>query len=151
MTVLSRKTVRDEISAALQSAVAGAGKVFASVYGYQIGVLNGESPVCLVLSGPIKRDLQGMGTQRYYNTIEIELHILVYDGKDNPLTEQKREDKMDECEAALATWFAAHQSGTSYQACSYTPEPTQITTVEYLDGNPYRLEMVKVKLEARDQ
>jgi hypothetical protein len=152
MTVLSRKTVRDEIATALQTAVAGSGKPFSSVYGYQIGKLDGESPVCLVLSAPIQRSIQGIGTQRYYNTIDLELHVLVFDGdKNQPLTEQLREDKMDECEAALAAWFATHQSGTSYQVCEYTPEPTQITNVEYLDGNPYRLEIVKVRLEARDQ
>jgi hypothetical protein len=151
MTTLSRETVRDEIVTAVAAAVAGTGKPFSSVYGYQKGDLGGESPVLLVLSGSIQRQIDGVGTKRYYNFITLELQILVYDGDENqPLTEQEREDKIDACEAALANYFKDHQSGTSYLALAYTPEPTQITEVTYLDGNPYRLEVAQLKLEAKD-
>ncbi len=150
MSVLSRKSVREEIATALAADIAGTGKPVSSVYPYQIGVLNGESPVVLVLSNGTQRHPRGMGAKTYDNAFTFELHVLVYDGKDNPLTEQQREDKVDEIEAAMAAWFALHQSGTNYRACTYTPEPTQITTVKYLDGNPYRLEVAKVHVEAPD-
>jgi hypothetical protein len=152
MTTLSRETVRDEIVTALSSAVAGSGKVFSSVYGYQKGKLDGESPVCLVLSAGIQRSIRGIGAQVYDNHIDLELQILVYDGdKSNPLTEQQREDKIDTCEAALAAWFVTHQSGTNYRVVDYTPEPSQITAIPYIDGNPYLLEKIKVTVEAPDK
>ncbi len=152
MTVLNRETVRDEIVTALSAAIAGSGKPAAAVYGYQKGKLDGESPVVLVLSAGIQRAIAGLGTNKYYNQVTLEIHILVYDGADNqPLTEIQREDKVDEIEAATADWFKDHQIGTSYRAARYTPEqPSEITTVTYLDGNPYRLEIVKVQLEAPD-
>jgi hypothetical protein len=151
MTTLSRETVRDEIVASLASSIAGSGKPVSSVYGYQVGKLDGESPVVLVLSASTARTPRGMGAQSWDNEFSFELHVLVYDGKDaNPLTEQQREDKMDEIEAAIAGWMATHQHGTNYRALYYTPEPTTITSVTYLDGNPYRLEVIKVRVEAPD-
>jgi hypothetical protein len=151
MTVISRKTVRDEIAAALSTAIAGSGKPVSSVFGYQPGQLNGESPVVLILSAGSERQIAGLGAKKYDNRFEFELHFMVYDGKDNqPLTEKQREDKVDEIEALAAEWFANNQSGTNYRALRYTTVPTQITTVTYLDGNPYRLEIVKISLEAPD-
>jgi hypothetical protein len=152
MTVLSRKLVRDEITAGLSAAVAGSGKPASAVYGYQKGKLDGESPVVLVLNGPIKRDFAGMGTGRYDNSLSLELQVLVYDGdKNQPLTEQQREDKIDECEAAIAAWCASNQKGTYYRALTYTPEPTEVRQITYLDGNPYLLEVIKLSMEAPDQ
>lgn len=150
MSVLSRKTVRDELAAALQSAISGAGKPVSSVYGYQPGKLDKESPVVLVLSRGIRRSVDGIGAHRYRNEIALELHILVYDGAQNPLNEQQREDKLDSIEAALAAWFVDHQSGTSYQNAWYAPEMTDVRPVIYVDGNPYLLEIVRVTVDAKD-
>ncbi len=155
MTIISRKTIRDEIVAALSTALTGSGKPVSSVYGYQIGKLNGESPVVLVLSRSTERRPAGVGAKKFNNTFELELQVLVYDGlENNPLTEQQREDKVDEIEAAMADWFASHQNGAehamTHRALTYTPTPTAVEPITYLDGNPYLLERVTVRLEAQD-
>lgn len=151
MTTLNRKFARAEIAAGLAAALVGTGLPVKSVYAYQPGKLDGESPVVLVLSGPIQRAHQGMGTARYHNEIDLEIQVLIYDGStSNPLTEAQREDKMDDIETAVADWFAGHQKGTYYRAVHYTPEPTRILNANYLDGNPYRIEVIPVQLEAPD-
>ena len=87
MTIISRKTIRDEIVAALSTALTGSGKPVSSVYGYQIGKLSGESPVVLVLSRSTERRPAGVGAKKFNNTFELELQVLVYDGlENNPLT-----------------------------------------------------------------
>lgn len=153
MTVLNRKLVRGEIATALAADATVSGLV-SSVYSYQKGRLGGESPVVEVLSGGIGRSIAGMGAKRYDSSFELELHILVYDGDDdNPLTESQRDDAVDDIEAAIAAWCAAHQSGTYYRALRYTDDgakPTEITNVKMLDGNPYRLEIVTLSVEAPD-
>jgi hypothetical protein len=152
MTVISREAVRDEVVAGLSADIVGDGRPVKAVYGYQIGTLEGESPVVLVLSGPIKRKIAGMGAKRYDNTITLEIQSLVYDGDTNQdLSEQEREDKLDEIEAAIATWCVNHQIGTNYRALRYTPnEPTEVQKIPYLDGNPYLLEVIKIEVEAPD-
>lgn len=155
MTVVNRETIRDEIVAALTTSLTGSGKPVSSIYGYQIGKLNGESPVVLVLSRSTHRETAGVGSAIFNNTFELELQILVYDGaENNPLNEQQREDKVDEIEAALAGWFVTHQNGAAHsmthRSLTYTPSPTSVEPITYLDGNPYLMERVTVRLEAQD-
>jgi hypothetical protein len=150
VTMINRETIRDAVVSGLVTATTGTGKPVSGVYGYQKGRLDGESPVILVLSGGIQRIPAGLGSQKYNNVIELELHLLVYDGADNPLSEAEREDKVDAIELACAGYFATNQNTATWRACFYTPDPTQITNVTYLDGNPYRLEIVKVRLEVQD-
>ncbi len=151
MSAINRKNVRDEITAALQAALTGSGQPVSNVYGYQPGKLDGESPVILVLSQSTQREIGGIGSQKYHNTFSLELQVLVYDGDQNQdLTEKQREDKIDEIETALADWFAAHQTGTTYSLAHYAPEPSTIVSVNYLDGKPYRIESITVRLESWD-
>lgn len=153
MTVLNRKLVRKEIAAALKLDATVTGLV-ADIYHYQKGRLGGQSPVIEVLSGPIRRKIAGMGAKRYDNAFDLEIHILVYDGDDNnPLTEEQRDDAVDDIETALGAWCATHQSGTYYRALRYTDDgakPTEPMIIKMLDGNPYRLEVVHVPVEAPD-
>lgn len=151
MSAQNREVVRDEIATGLETALTGEDKPVLAVYNHQPGKLDGASPVILVLSGPIQRRIQGIGTQRYYNTVDIEIHALVYDGKENqPLTEDAREDKLDKVEQLIADWFATHQVGENYRNVEYTPKPTEKRRVTYLDGNPYQLEVIPVRLNSED-
>lgn len=150
MTVLSRKTVRDEIATGLRTSLAGTGLPVSSVYSNRVGKLNGESPVLLVLSGQSLRSFQGMGTKRYQSAMTIEIHSLIYDGdQNNPLTESQREDKADEIEAGIAGWIADHQIGTSYRSLRYG-QATDRLDVQMLDGNPYLLEIIYLEVEGLD-
>ncbi len=150
MTVLSRKTVRDEIATGLRTSLTGTEKPVSSVYANRVGKLNGESPVLLVLSGQSLRAFQGMGTKRYQSAMTIEIHSLIYDGdQNNPLTESQREDKADEIEAGIAGWIADHQIGTSYRSLKYA-QATDRLDVQMLDGNPYLLEIIYLEVEGLD-
>jgi hypothetical protein len=151
VTALNRQLVREEIATGLRTELTGSGKPVSSVYHYQKGKLEGESPIVLVLSGPIQRSPNGLGAKKYDNNIELEIHILVYDGEDNnPMTEEEREEAGDLIEQMTAEWFAQNQTGTNYRSVTYTPRPTTKTTVKYIDGNPYLLEVVPVELEKAD-
>lgn len=150
MTVLSRKTVKEEIGNGLSTALVGSGKPASALYTYQKGKLGGESPVILVVSGILERMFRGMGAVTYDSNFLIECHVLVYDGDNNqPLTETLREDKGDELEAAIATWVAANQKGTCYRALRYS-KPTERASVIMLDGEPYLLEIISLEVEATD-
>jgi hypothetical protein len=151
MTVLSRKLVREEVATGLAGAITGSNKPASSVYPYLKGKLDGESPVVFVLSRGIQRKPRGMGSKSYDSDFRLEIQVLVYDGPDNnPLTEQQREDKVDEIEAAIADWFVKNQTGTNYYNAEYTVEPTGVSPIIFLDGNPYLMERITVRMEGRD-
>lgn len=151
MTVRNRKDVRAEIYNGLLTAVSGAGKPASSVYTGQKKELNKESPVVLVLGSGIQREIAGVGSAKYDNSVNLEIWYLVYNGNEsNPLTESQREDALDDVEAACAQWFVDHQKGTTYRALDYTPQKTEIMPVKYIDGNPYLIETALLVLDGRD-
>lgn len=151
MTTLNRKTIRDELYTGLLAAVAGTGKPASNVYKGQKKELMKESPVLLILSSGIQRELAGVGTKLYENSINVELMYLVYNGDtENPLDETQREDALDDLEAAAAQWCADHQKGTTYRSLVYTPQMTEIMPVKWIDGNPYLVESALLVLEGRD-
>ena len=151
MTVLSRKTVRKEVGAGLETVLVGTGLPCAAVYSYQVGKLGGMSPVVEVLSGTINRPFAGMGTKRYESDMTLEIHILVYDGQVNqPFTDEQKEDAADDIEAIVAQWVADHQRGTNYRAVRFAEEQSQRAEVKMLDGNPYMIEILKLEVEAPD-
>jgi len=150
MTVLSRKTIKEEIATGLSTALVGSGKPAIALYSYQKGKLGGESPVILVTSGTLDREFKGMGSTTFDSRFIIDCHVLVYDGDENqPLTETQREDKGDELEVGIATWVASHQKGTNYRALRYQ-KPTERASVVMLDGEPYLLEIISLEVEAPD-
>lgn len=158
MTIRNRQTVQDEITAFLKvdfatyKGVDGTNPILATtqIYGYMPAKLNGASPVILVLGAPIDRAFAGVGTAKYENEMEFEIHHLVYDGADNnPLTEENREKTMNLIESYNAQSCASHQRGTNYRSLRRNG-PTERTAVRYLDGNPYQLEIIKILVEAPD-
>lgn len=158
MTPRNRQTVQDEVKGYLATDMPtylgadGVNTVIASsqIYTYMPAKLGGASPAVLVLGGPIDRKFAGVGTSKYENEIEFEIHNLVYDGPDNnPLTEENREKTMNLLEMYVAQSLAGHQTGTSYRALRRNG-PTNRTAVKYLDGAPYQLEIIKLVAETRD-
>lgn len=151
MTTINRKNVRDEVYTGLLAAVSGVGKPASNVYKGQKKELFKESPVLLILSSGIQREIAGVGSQLYENKINIELMYLVYNGdENNPLTEDQREDALDDLEAATAQWCVTHQRGTAYRSLNYTPQMTEVIPIRYIDGNPYLIESALLTLEGRD-
>jgi len=149
MTVLNRKDVRGEIGTSLGIAI-GSENPAKAIYVYMHPQLEKQSPVVLVLGNGIQRTPAGLGVVRYDNLIALELHYLVYDGADNPLEADEREDKLDDVEAAVADWCRTHRDGTTYRNLIYTPVMTQATRIKYIDGNPYLLEVALIHVEGRD-
>lgn len=152
MSTISRKSVRDEIATGLGTALVGTGKPCAAVYNHRPETLGGVSPVVLVLSGPLKRRPKGLGAQKYYGEMNLEIQVLLYRGdQNNPLSDPAaREDAHDDIERLIADWFATHQRGTYYINADYTPEATQYGDIEYLDGEPYSLEVIPVRADTED-
>lgn len=146
---LNRKDVRKEIADSLGLSV-GEGNPAAACYGYIHPKLEKQSPVVLVLSSGIQRTPAGLGVVRYDNLIALEVHNLVYDGEENPLAVDEREDKLDDVEAAVAEWCREHRDGTLYRNLIYTPVMTQALRIKYVDGSPYLLEVALIHVEARD-
>lgn len=158
MMVKNRQIVQDEIADFLKIdfasylGVDGVNPIVAisQIYGYMPAKLNGASPVVLVLGAPVARAYAGVGTAKYENEMEIEIHHLVYDGaENNPLSEENRERTMNLMEAYNAQSCAARQRGTNYRALRRNG-PTDRTAIKYLDGNPYQLEIIKILVEAPD-
>lgn len=151
MTVMNREIIRDEIATSLATVLVGTGLPVSAVYNYRKGKLNGESPVVLVISGNIDRTIKGVGAKSFFNSIGIEIHILVYDGDVNPpLTEAQREDKLDEIEQLVATWVAANQIGSNYIGLAYAA-PSERASVTFVSGGPYQLEINLLQVEAPDK
>lgn len=152
MTALDTSLVIEEIANGLDTQLVDTDSLVSSVYDYQKGVLNGESPVLLVLENGVQRSRNGIGARSYDNNVYAEIHILVYDGdKEQPIAdERERERKVSEIEKALADWFSNHQTGTYYRSVDYTYERSQRMKTTYLDGNPYILEVIPVMLEKAD-
>jgi hypothetical protein len=151
MTVFSRDLARKEVATGLTAVLVGTGLPCAAVFSYQVGRLGGASPVVEVMSGTIARGFAGMGTSRFDSNMNLEVHILIYDGdENNPLTEPGREDAADQIEALIAGWVSTHQRGTYYRALRFSGDHSERAGVKMLDGNPYQLEILKLELEVPD-
>ena len=98
--ILSRATVRKAV-AALFTPLVQSGLVQV-VYDYQVGDLQGQSPVIVVVSGPAKHEkiTERSGTETHH---VINVHLLVlYATEDGAWTEEMSEDKIDAVEKAVA-------------------------------------------------
>jgi hypothetical protein len=149
---LSRKTVRDQIRTVYSTDLTGSDKPFQAIYSYDRRLFKGQSPVLLILSEGVRRERMGIGTDKYFSTFRFALLIFVADADpNNNWTEQNVEDKLDECEQALADCVIDHKKEVGKWHDSYfASDFSEVFDVTLMDGNRYKLERATLIVEAHD-
>jgi hypothetical protein len=152
VTTKSREVMRDQFSVLLSAALVGSGKPVTAVYNYFKGRLDGESPVVLVTSGPIAREIAGQGTAQF--AMKVGLNVIVFVAEANAdagITELEVDDLVDSIEAKIADVVAANQSAAGYwDNLKYSGQPSEPVAGKDLDGHPYVVEYIRVEADIYD-
>lgn len=151
----NRSVIRKAIATGLSAALVGTGKPCSEVVSAQKKVID-KTPLVEVLSSGSSRSVKGLGTQKFSNLFDYEVHILVRDTDDTGLNEEQREDRLDLIEKMLADWVAENQSTTDWDRLTFSgdrgkndiAEKTRIVKVIY--DKPYLLEIIQLEAFVND-
>lgn len=140
---MNRETVRDAFTTLLSTALTGAGNPVQVVYGYQIGNLEGLSPVVIVSSaGTFRQRLTLQGSRA---TFYLNVHIFVLYTDESTWNEDDAEDRLDLIEEKIASVLDANQRTANWEALDYA-DRSVCDGVE-IGGVEYRREVIPIKVE----
>lgn len=151
MSATNRKTVRDGLTALLQSGLVGVSLPAQAVYGYAVGDFQGQSPVVRVLSAGTAREEATYDTDTY-NTFFLTIEAWVV--KADPAsswTEANAEDRLDLIEKSIADILAANYSHASglWDRIGYEGR-SQVYDGIVVGGDAYLLEVINIRIEKDD-
>ena len=152
MATKSRELARDALASLLSAAITGAGQPVQAVYNYFKGALAGESPVVLVTSGAIGREIAGQGTAQYEMKVGLNVIVLVAEADAAAgITEQNVDDLVDSIEAKIADVVAANQNNPGvWDQLKYSDQPSEPLPGRDLDGHPYVVEIIRLEAMVYD-
>lgn len=149
MASTNRETIRDALATLLSAGLAGAGKPVQAVYGYLKSDFEGQTPVVIVQSGPIRRGTPTV-TDDWDNLMRFNVLVWVMDADtDSGWTDQNVDDKADEVEAAIADIVLANRRNAAWAEMSYANEPTNIVRVT-VGSTPYVVEQIPLDVQVLD-
>jgi len=142
----SRETVRDALSALLNTALVGSGKPAQNEYGYPIADFAGQSPIVVVSSAGSERNMQTLDTRRksfFYLNIIV---FVLYADAASSWTEADAEDALDTIEATIDQVIATNlTNGTTWADLGYDGRTR--TGNATIASTQYRYEVIPVKAE----
>lgn len=132
----NRKDVRSAWATLISSGVSSA----QSVYGYQRGDLQGETPVVVMYSAGIDRSpLTPQGSQAPYH-LNTDIYVL-YNDPDSDYGEDDAEDMLDDIESQIATVVEDNRANTpTWGHLSYSGESVVVKV--QLGGDTYLWESI---------
>lgn len=149
MASTNRETIRDALATLLSAGLTGAGNPVQAVYGYLKSDFEGQSPVVIVQSGPIRRGTPTV-TDDWDNLIRLNVLVWVMDADTaSSWTDQNVDDKADEIEAAIADIILANRKGANWAEMNYADEPTNIVRVT-IGSTPYVVEEIPIDVQVLD-
>ena len=149
MASANRETVRDALAALLEAALTGSGKPVQAVYGYLKSDLAGQSPVVMVQSAGIRREMAS-ASDDWDNVMRFELLAWVMDANEaSGWTDANVDDAVDAVEAAIADVIAANRRNDNWDELVYADEFTRLLQVT-VGSTPYVLERIPVLVTVLD-
>lgn len=138
-TPISRKVVRDAITAGLAANVPSA----QAVYGYAKADFSGQSPVVRVMSTNVLRPQLAQQGIRSMMRFTVDVWVLM--GDEAGWTESNAEDTLDAIEHEIVTWVTGNQNNGLWTSLLYDRE-TDIQPV-VVAGEPWLVEEITLRAE----
>ena len=140
--VINRSVVRKAIAALFTGLTTGGTPLVKVVYDYQIGDLQGQSPVIVVVSGPASHEkISERGLTETHHIIYVHLFVL-YATEDGLWTEAASEDKIDAVEKAVTDLVIDNFAATAWFTLSLG-EFSEVTAIS-MANVLYRHESISV-------
>ena len=139
----NRETSRDALATLLDTALTGVGNPVQTVYNYQIGDFQGQSPVVVVSSGGTERTPYTFEGDRA--TFHLNIFVFVLYDDEGDWGEDDAEDRIDLIEKDIAETLESNQRTTNWESIQYSAGTT-VDSVE-IGGDEYRREVIPVVVE----
>lgn len=145
--VVSRKTVRQALAAAMQTDLVGAGHAAQKLYRYKPAKFDNETThIIIVTSAPVTRIRQAEPTT-VHSLVDLDIWTLVlFADEAQSWTAEQSEDKRDDMEKEISDWLMDHADNSSLWEGLQLNGATE-TDEKVVGGKMYRTEVFPVRLE----